>query len=354
MNQPIEDCTLRIPFRKILPRKPRNYPFAPDIEAFFQAGNYSGYETIFADANLLTQVTAYKFVHGDRRFVEQLTNELKNYIALWKECIKHHEQREGTTCYNPSFREMLHSGINEIEEMLKTKIPGLMERLDDFERAVEFVETWNEMQHTMMVTYYSNLIAFPNFLKQEKCLWDDNLTCAMCTLNDRKILNPTPNFLFLSGFFTPDDFLLPSGFRITQGVYVHEKAGEQEIVHEHVHGYMHQCRRAAEQILCDYLDEGFAEWCAISLKKPEKIPKGIFREKYDFWIVLNSLPKTINLKLFEHYMSASMSVNWTAFVKVATECIVLHRELHRNRKHWNPEEKLEPEAIKKLTEILKL
>jgi len=91
-------------------------------------------------------------------------------------------------------------GINEIESALKEKIPVLKSKLHNFDRAVEFVEVWNELQHTMMVTYYANLIAFPGFLKHEKCLWDDKLTCAMCSLNDRIIQSPTPNFLFLSGF----------------------------------------------------------------------------------------------------------------------------------------------------------
>ncbi|MCX8172994.1 MAG: hypothetical protein N3F63_00070 [Thermoplasmata archaeon] len=352
MNRIHDDCELWIPFRKILPRKPVDYPFSVAISDFFKAGNYSGYRTVHAGASLLTEVTSYKFVYRNQALVRMLIAELSAYLDAWKQCIKHHEHREGTTCFNPGFRAMLYSGISEIEECLTAKIPGIIASLDDFDMAVEFVNAWNEIQHTMMVTYYANLIAFPNFLKQERCLWDDDLTCAMCTLGDRKILNPTPNFLFLSGFFTPDDFLLPNGKTIAQGVYVHERAGEREILHEHVHGYLHQCRRVAEQILCDYLDEGFAEWCAISLKRPEQIPKGIFREKYDFWIVLNSLPEEIALKLFDHYISASRSINWKMFVKEATECIVLHREAHRSKKFWRPDEHLDREHIEKLCRFI--
>lgn len=354
MSQIFEDCGLRVPFKKMLPKKPRNYPFSSAIEEFFGAGNYMGYETNLVGANLLTQVTAYKFVHKNKKFVEGLVTELKDYIRAWKECIKHHEDRKGTTCYNPSFRAMLHSGINEITEVLNTKIPKLLHGLDDFETAVEFVEIWNEIQHTMMVTYYANLIAFPDFLKHEKCFWDDELTCAMCNLQDREILHPTPNFLFLSGFFTPEDFLLPSKLWVAQGVYVHEKADEKEILHEHVHGYIHQCRNASEQILCDYLDEGFAEWCTISLKKPENVVKGIFREKYDFWIVFNSLPRDVVLNLFKLYLSASAKVNWQAFVSEGVKCIIQHREKNRHRRFWAPNEQLSSEHVEKLLSLLEL
>lgn len=354
MFQSLDDCGIRIPFRKVPPRRSVDYPFAQTISEFFNGENYTGYETIFADASLLTEITAYKFVHGNRRLVEQLINGLRNYMVAWKECIKHHEKREGTTCYNPSFRAMLYSGINEIEDLLQRKILGITDRLDSFEKAVEFVEIWNEIQHRMMVTYYANLIAFPNFIKQEKCVWDDELTCAMCTLGDRQIMNPTPNFLFLSGFFTPDDFVLPSRQRVVQGVYVHENAGEREIIHEHVHGYIHQCRTQEEQILCDYLDEGFAEWCAISLKKPANIPKGIFREKYDFWIIINSLPREVALRIFDEYISASERIKWKTFVEAATETIVLYKEQNRRKKFWNPEEKLDRECVQRLVQLLQI
>jgi len=93
---------------------------------------------------------------------------------------------------------------------------------------------------------------------------------------------------------------------------VYEKADNRALIHEHAHAYMHLCRRGDQQVVCDYLDEGFAEWCAIAIEKPAEVYKSIFREKYDFWIVLNSLPSTLAMKLFNCYISSCDSINWSA------------------------------------------
>jgi len=345
-------CGAAVPFVKVMPDEKYEYTFSTEISSFFTRGKYIGYRTVFADDDVLSEITAYKFLYQNEQFAAYLVNELKAYISAWKTCIHHHEHRTGTTCANPAFRDMLYAGISEIENLLAGKITTTLHALHDFNNAIEFLSTWNEIQHTMMVTYYANLIAFPDFIKTKQCVWDETQTCAMCQLHDRTIMNPVPNFLFLTGFFTPISITLPNNRCISQGVYVYKKADERAVIHEHVHGYMHEVRTSQIQILCEYIDEGFADWCAISLRKPQKVYKGTFREYYDFWIVFNSLPLDASRKLFELWVSNPNALKWQDFVFTAMECLRTHKEKHRSRKYWDTNERLDDESVEKLLRVL--
>jgi hypothetical protein len=205
--------------------------------------------------------------------------------------------------------------------------------LRDFSKAIEFSRKWNLLQRTLIDTFFAHLAYYPAWLDSEWAPQAKRINCADCHLFDA-IAPPVPAFVALSSFFMPRSASMPDGTPVPEGVLLHEKAGEFHEVHEHAHAYVHEKKTPGLRPNCEWLDEGIADWAAMTVTERETKERSLYYEMYDFWLIINSFSDDGRKELVRAWCGEPEKYDWERLVEDGSRLLQETRARARGAMTW--------------------
>jgi hypothetical protein len=317
-----------------VPSSEFEFKYKNEIENMLGLGEYRPFHTMHKPSEFMFKLSSFKYVHKNYDGFRILLDQVNDYIETWQNCVKAHENQDGTFCYDQDFRTLMNGSFENIRSGLSELSSYSETDFADFDKNLEFTRYWNNIQHTISETFYAHLVGYPKWLGVDSAPQSPRATCAGC-----KVLNnigpPPLTFISLSACFMPYVTHLPDGTVIPEGVLVNEKASELHILHEHIHAYLHE-KKVPEQkhVHCEWVDEGIADWAAVKILEPDIKEKSFFMELYDFWIILNSIKEEECKQIVENWCNEPEKFQWREFVKDAINCIREYRNESREKMVW--------------------
>ena len=321
-----------------LPKETSSYSRKSEIEFVLGLGEYIPYRTHRHQGDFMFKLAVAKRVYGRYGAAKSLLEESKRYLDRWRRCAGEHEGRSGTYCYSADFRSTMTGGFERIDSLLRS-IEETSERdFLDFEKVCDFSRKWNQFQKAMRDTFYAHLAYYPEWLGVGTEAEARRNNCADCALFDA-IEPPIPAFIALSAFFMPREAKMPDGTTIPEGISLHVRATEFHELHEHAHAYLHEKKSPGKQLVCEWIDEGIADWAAIKIIRPKDVERSAFGELYDLWVVINTMGDGERQMLIRLWCLGSEKVRWVEMASDAIACMRDKRAEKRTDLTWSADER---------------
>jgi hypothetical protein len=323
-----EDIRHQVPSGKF------GYKYKDHIEKLLDLGEYLPFHMVYKSSEFMLKLSTYKYVYKNPKGFLEILNRITDYLNTWENCVKAHEKQKGTFCYSKEFRALMTGSFENIRSGITDLALYSHQDFEDFNKCLEFAGYWNNIQQTISETYYAHLVGYPKWLNIKNKDRKTRPNCAECKVMN--IIGPPPlSLIGLSACFMPYVTHLPDGTAVPEGIIVNEKASPIHLLHEHVHGYLHEKKATGRKHLhCEWIDEGIADWAAVKILQPDIKEKSYFLEMYDFWIILNSIDKNDCRRIVKLWCNEPEKFKWQEFVKDAIVCIRKYRFNNREKLAW--------------------
>jgi len=281
----------------------------------------------------MMRLAVQKRVLGRNAEAMEMLGSAHSYLSAWKKCVSGHEGRPGTFCYSSDFRDLMRAQFDGADELLTELGRFTEEDLRDFSKAMEFSRKWNILQRTLLDTFFAHMAYYPEWLEMGGQPQAKRVNCADCHLFDA-IVPPVPAFVALSALFMPRAASMPDGTPIPEGISLHQKASEFHEIHEHAHAYVHEKKSPGKRLGCEWIDEGIADWTAMSITQMEMKERSTFYEMYDFWLVIKSFTDDERKELLRAWCHAPDKFDWQRLVEDGLKALKGKREANRGAMWW--------------------